>query len=96
LLVVLREAAVQDISAAADWYHQQRPGLGSDFLSQVEICVALMLDHPEAFPRVESDVRRALVRRFPFSLYFRRLDSETIEVVSVLHQRRDTNRRTDG
>ena len=45
-------------------------------------------ERPESYRIVESTVRRALVRKFPFSVFYRILP-EWIEVVAVVHQSRD-------
>jgi plasmid stabilization system protein ParE len=92
LLVLIREAALEEIAAASAWHGRQRPGLGAEFVAQVETSIEILSEHPEAFPTIGSDVRRALVRRFPFVLYYRVLDLETLEVLAVLHQRRETTR----
>jgi plasmid stabilization system protein ParE len=39
-------------------------------------------------PAVHRHVRRALIHRFPYALYFT-LAADRIEVVAVLHTRRD-------
>lgn len=39
------------------------------------------------FPAIETEVRRALMRRFPYSIYFTVLP-ERIVVIAVLHVRR--------
>ena len=96
MLVLLREAALSEISATSVWYGRQRSELGSEFIAQVEAAIALLADYPEAFPTIGSDVRRALLRRFPFALYYRPIDQETIEILAVLHQRRDFDPRPDG
>lgn len=96
MLVLLREEALEEIAAASAWYGRQRPELGSELIAQIEQSIELLADHPDAFPVVGSNIRRALLRRFPFALYYRSLDTETIEVLAVLHQRRDLNPRLDG
>jgi plasmid stabilization system protein ParE len=52
----------------------------------------LVLVHPEAFPVLHRDTRRALVRhRFPYGLYFQ-LHGETVVVVACLHAKRHPRR----
>jgi len=40
--------------------------------------------NPQQFPRLEGEVRRALLRHFPYVVYFIG-ESETITVLAVLH-----------
>jgi hypothetical protein len=63
---VLRPAAVEDIEAAAQWYEEQRVGLGQEFLDSVAERVANIRANPEAYAIIMENVRRALLRRFPY------------------------------
>jgi hypothetical protein len=67
-LAVLPEAEL-DIGEAYIWYERRRPGLGEDFLSCVEACFALMRRYPAMYPVVRAGYRRALTRRFPYSVF---------------------------
>jgi toxin ParE1/3/4 len=51
----------------------------------------LLLHNPLAYPRVRGDTRRALVRRFPYAVYFRPTADETV-VLAVMHGRRNPRR----
>lgn len=84
-----RVEAARDLASAFAWYERQRRGLGERFLERFEESVALILDMPEAFPRVHGELRRALLRRFPYSVYYRLLDSEHLEIIGCLHTRQD-------
>jgi plasmid stabilization system protein ParE len=86
--VVVRPAAANDIGDAFDWYEAQRAGLGRQFLDEIEACLGRIAARPEAFPVAMRDARRALVRRFPYSVYFRASDHE-VRVLAVIHQSRD-------
>ena len=43
----------------------------ASFSAAVETTVTAILQNPLAYPRVKGDPRRALVRRFPYAVYFR-------------------------
>jgi len=86
--VVYRVAAGRDIGMARAWYEAERPGRGRRFQLAVEALVQVIGEHPEAFPVVQGSVRRALVSRFPYALYYQPLDDETVEVIACLHTRR--------
>lgn len=76
-----------DVGNAVQWYEDQRPGLGIEFLLQLDSLMDRIRRTPQQFPIAKGDVRRALLRRFPFAIYFISAD-ETVEVVAVLHQHR--------
>jgi toxin ParE1/3/4 len=88
LPVVLRRSARDEFDAAIDWYERQCPGLGSDFAEQVQAIFDRISATPEAHAKVYHDVRRALVRRFPYSIYYR-FRADRIVVLAVFHNKRD-------
>lgn len=63
------------------------PGLGVLFLGALEGAVQTILAHPEAYQLVGSEIRRYLVRRFPYSLLYV-VESDRIRVLAVAHQKR--------
>ncbi len=82
----LRLEAEFDILNAAQGHDESRPGCGSRFLDEVEACLQSIAEMPLSFPEVDDGVRRALLRRFRYAVYFRIIDSSTIDVLGVLHQ----------
>jgi hypothetical protein len=74
--VVYRLAAGRDIAEARRWYDAKRVGLGGEFRQAVRVVETLLQKHPDSFPRVHGEVRRALVTRFPYAVYYQRLDAD--------------------
>jgi plasmid stabilization system protein ParE len=68
--LVVREAAEADIAEAARWHEQRSPGLGSEVLRAVEVTLAEIARMPARHPLVRGRARRALLRRFPYSVVF--------------------------
>ena len=79
--------ATTDITDAFEWYERQRSGLGDEFLGALARAYEFVELMPEAAPIVHRDLRRLLLRKFPFAIYFR-LDAERVEIRACLHQRR--------
>jgi len=88
LRIVFRPAAKQEFDYAADRYDEQRPGLGEEFIVEIDQAIAKAAANPEHYPIVFGEIRRAVARRFPFSVYFR-IRSNTMVVLSVFHGRRN-------
>jgi plasmid stabilization system protein ParE len=86
--LVFRPEAETELLDARAWYEGERVGLGAIFAAAVETTVTPILQNPLAFPRVKGDTRRALVRQFPYAVYFRPIDDEVI-VLAVMHGRRN-------
>jgi toxin ParE1/3/4 len=87
--LIVRSEAEADIADAAVWYDSREPGLGLELISEVHSAIARALKNPESFIRVRRNpaVRRVLIRRFPYRVfYIVRLDA--IVVLAVLHAAR--------
>lgn len=82
--LVVRPAAANDLRSAYRWYEERQPGLGEDLLEEVQAVIDRMLLLPRAYPMVHRDTRRALVRRFPYGIFFR-TDDDAVIVVAVYH-----------
>lgn len=89
--IVVRPAAAADIDEAFLWYEGQRPGLGHEFLAAAQRLIDAVARHPLRYPIVRRDTRRALLRRFPYAVYFR-VYGEVIVVVACMHGRRSPRR----
>lgn len=86
--VRLRPAAEADIQEATDWYEERESGLGGKLLDELGDAFTRIRQLPLQFPVVETDVRRALLRRFPYAIYFLLRARDEAVVIAVLHQRR--------
>ena len=73
-----------DIKIAYDWYESQRVGLGEDFLLTLEESYAKIVRTPKLYQLIYKIVRRKLVRRFPYGIFFT-LRGDKIIVIAVLH-----------
>ena len=79
------------MAEAFSWYQRERAGVGWDFLDDLEAVFALLLERPEAGPELHRGVRRVLLRRFPYAVYYQ-LAPADIEVRAILHTRRRPRR----
>jgi plasmid stabilization system protein ParE len=80
--------AEQDISEAFDWYQIQMAGLGDRFLMQVDRTLLNIQASFDLYPILYRDIRRALVRQFPYAVYYCRA-RDSLVIVAVLHQRQN-------
>ena len=86
-LTILPEAE-QDAAQAYVWYEKQEPGLGEEFLRCVDACIHFIRRNPEIYGVVHENYRRAVVRRFPYVIFYEYSDN-TIIVYSVFHCSQD-------
>jgi plasmid stabilization system protein ParE len=86
--LILTESAQKDLDDAFRWYEEQDSGLGKDFIRCVDAKIANLSRNPLYYQVVKNEnVHRALVSRFPFSIYFVN-EEELISIFAILHQRR--------
>jgi plasmid stabilization system protein ParE len=88
---IVRLAAAADIDDAFLWYERQRPGLGHDFLAAAQASMDAIAEHPFRYAVVRRDTRRALIRRFPYAIYYR-IYGDVVVVVACMHGRRSPRR----
>ena len=88
--VHFRPQADAEVLEARRWYEERRQGLGEEFGAAVDDTVARIAATPLAFPRVHGETRRAILRRFPYAIYFR-IWEDAIVVLAV-HGRQDPQR----
>lgn len=82
LPLVLRVEARRGFDDAFNWYEERRSGLGVDFAANVQDALDRIVRDPCAFRPVHRDIRKAIVKRFPYCVYYR-VESEQIVVVSI-------------
>jgi plasmid stabilization system protein ParE len=81
------EIAAQEMEQSSVFYEKQKKGLGTDFLARLADALRQCEEFPESGTLVAPNVRRMLVSRFPFGVYYRIQDEEII-IVAVGHLRR--------
>ncbi len=89
--LIFRPAAAADVEETYDWYESQQTGLGEEFLQAVREIIRSVEAHPEQYPVIHRKTRRALLRRFPYGLYYRGYE-DRIVIVACMHGRRSPRR----
>ena len=86
-LIVSREAQ-GDIAEAVAYFRGISSNLSVRFGIELETIYTFILEHPELYPVVYKNFRRALLHRFPYSVFYI-VDSPVVLIVGVVHQARD-------
>jgi toxin ParE1/3/4 len=86
--ISIRAEAESDISEAYTWYERQWKGLGSDFILCVEEGLAKIQRDPQIYPAVHRNVRRMLIHRFPYGIFYI-LEVDVILILAVYHAKRN-------
>ena len=86
--VRFRPEAAAELVEAVDWYEARGRGLGAEFLRALDAAISGIQRHPLGYPSVFGNCRRALLRRFPYSVIYVVSDQEIL-IVACIHGRRD-------
>jgi plasmid stabilization system protein ParE len=86
--LVAQPRADLEVVAAYQWYESERVGLGMEFLDQLSAAYDRIAEDPLRYQDLESGIRRVLLRRFPYAVYFA-IESDLVVVLAVLHVSRD-------
>jgi plasmid stabilization system protein ParE len=85
--VNIQPSAEAEADEAAAWYEVQQPGLGIEFLLELDAAIERAAETPVAYGQIHREVRRVLVRRFPYAVYFL-FEGELVEVFAGDRRRR--------
>jgi plasmid stabilization system protein ParE len=83
----IQPRAQADAAQAMLWYEDRCPGLGAEFLLDLDQAITKAADLPLAYESLYGNVRRILTRRFPFAVYFI-VQEESVEIIAIWHQQR--------
>lgn len=86
--LVFRPEVREELDQAYSWYENQQAGLGDEFLDCIDKILNQICQMPEAYPIVYRDIRRSVIRRFPYAVYYRIISSRVI-VTAIFHGRQD-------
>ena len=86
--IIYTPEAENDVAEAYGWYESREPGLGEEFLRCIGACVLGIQRHPHLYPVEVDEFRRALVRRFPFEIFYEPAE-DSITIYSVFHCSQD-------
>jgi len=88
--LVVRDRAVDELQVAFDWYENEVPGLGDEFLVTVDEFINHILSHPSQFKVSYRKFREIFIQKFPFVIvYFIDKPKRTIVIFSVFHTSRN-------
>ncbi|APB32598.1 Putative plasmid stabilization protein ParE hypothetical protein [Gloeomargarita lithophora Alchichica-D10] len=91
LNIVIIPAAERELAESYSWYEEQEIGLGEDYLRCVDACIQAIQKNPELYQVVYLSYRRAVVRRFPYVIFYECADNSII-IYAVFHCAQDPNK----
>lgn len=86
--LVIAPEVEQDIVEACAWYSRNRAGLDKEFLNCLEACIETIRRGPERYALVYGNYRRALIRRFPYAVFYEYVGG-VVTIYGVFHNAHD-------
>ena len=86
--VLLNPLAQAELDKAVDWYEERVVGLGVAFTAAVRSVLVDIGKWPEAQPKIQGDVRYALLEKYPYAVFYRSSPTQ-VRVMAILHTSRD-------
>jgi plasmid stabilization system protein ParE len=85
--IIYHPEAEAELVETVQFYEGRVARLGAEFLIAVERAIQTIQDAPERWPIMEADVRRYLMPRFPFSIYYR-VAGDELRILAFKHHSR--------
>ncbi len=80
------EAALE-FEEAIRFYRSRGRTLGERFATEVRKTINQILEHPERWRKIETNVRRCLVKVFPYTVFYT-IEEDYILILAVMHHKR--------
>jgi len=84
--IVVHPAVLLEAAEARDYLNARMEGLGDDLISSFEEVMKRIEVMPETGGTVAHGVRRMLMRRFPYAVFYR-IHTDRIHILSLAHHR---------
>lgn len=80
--------AEEEFIEAIAYYESCEPGLGLDFSREVYAAIQNVTGFPALWPKVDDDIHRCLVHRFPYGVLYS-IEPDGVFILAVMHLHRD-------
>jgi len=91
MIIRFTPEADTELAEARIWYARQHEDLDLEFMQSIDDALSRIVAHPNLYPVVYRTLRRSVVRRFPFAIFYD-VAADEIQVIAVFHSRRDPER----
>ena len=82
--VYVRRAAELDVAEAQRWYEEQQAGLAAQFHHELSVVITRLAETPLIYPVVYRNIRRAVLCRFPFLVWYQ-VEGSVVTVLACTH-----------
>lgn len=86
--IIIRPEAEIELQDACLWYEEQSKGLGLEFIRCIDVALSSIMSSPLMYAEIYKNIRRVLIRRFPFGIFYI-FEQNKIIVLAVFHAKRN-------
>lgn len=86
--IELSDEAEVDFDKSYEFYSEDSPKVADIFFKQINLGFENIKQNPKSFPIAHKDVRKYIVKKFPFVIYFRIIHT-VIQVIAIFHTSRN-------
>jgi len=80
--------AARELIRSVEYYEGKSPGLGAEFLDEMESVIARIMRYPDSGTLITAESKRILLRRFPFGIVYEARE-DLLTITAVMHLRRN-------
>ena len=97
--IIIKPLARFDLDEAILWYENELSGLGNRFYQAFIDALERISKDPEAFMEISADVRRIVIKKFPYKVFYT-ISENKIFIIGIMHAKRSSgfleNRLNEG
>ena len=86
--IIIKSYVAEDVAEAVLQYEEKRVGLGLEFFNTLEAAYNLIKRNPEIAPVKFKMIRRFVLRRFPYNIFYI-IEDKLIVILGVFHAKKD-------
>ncbi len=86
--IEISDEAELDFDKSYNYYYEENPKVADSFFRSINLAFKNIKKTPKSFPLTHKDIRKYIVKKFPFVVYFRIVDS-LIQVIAIFHTSRN-------
>lgn len=86
--VELSGEAEEDFDRSYEFYYEKNPIIADTFYQSIKLSFENIKENPITFPIAYKDLRKYVVKNFPFVIYYQIIDT-IIQVIAIFHTSRN-------
>ncbi len=86
--IELSNEAENDLDKSYEFYFKDSPKVADKFFRQINLSLERIRKNPQSFPIAHKEIRKLVLKKFPFVIYYRIFDT-VIQIIAIFHTSRN-------